>query len=88
MQTIEDFKQLHAELEKCLRAAYTEVNHLGLNNNFNLTLRVCDKMKLLLDQDFQGLWIMEREERVAAESVITSLLKKERRVVFNPEEDE
>jgi hypothetical protein len=66
----ETVKQVHAELDGALRKAYREIGDLTLATSPGLkaAIRACDKMKLLLDNDFHGLWLMEREDRQTLET--------------------
>lgn len=66
----ETAKQVHAELDSALRKAYREIGDLTLATSPGLkaAIRACDKMKLLLDNDFHGLWLMEREDRQTLET--------------------
>ena len=66
---MEHAKQIFSELEAQVRAVYTESSDAP-SPALEKLIRTTDKMKLLLDGDYEGLWTMEREDRQRVESVL------------------
>jgi len=64
MATIEEIKDVFADLKKSIEEFYGKYSYLDTNGDmdFDAVLRNCSKMELFLNGDYKELWLMEKEE--------------------------